>query len=101
MRMATPVEGSTPYRASDIRSKWKPSITPHTIRHNYATMCWESGIDPYTTMRLMGHSSIKTTMDIYTHLNDRQLQNMAAKVEIVFGKQSCTKVAQTEVTGDL
>lgn len=99
--MATPVEGSTPYRASDIRSKWKPSITPHTIRHNYATMCWESGIDPYTTMRLMGHSSIKTTMDIYTHLNDRQLQNMAAKVEIVFGKQSCTKVAQTEVTGDL
>lgn len=94
--MVEPVEGETSYRTSDIRSKWKPIITPHTIRHNYATMCWEKGIDPYTTMRLMGHSSIKTTMDIYTHLNDKQIQNMADKIEIVFGKQSCTKVAQNE-----
>lgn len=90
--MVEPVEVANAYRPTDIRSKWKPIITPHDIRHNYATMCWESGIDPYTTMRLMGHSSIKTTMDIYTHLNDRQFQNMAAKIEVVFGKKVAKKL---------
>ena len=54
-------------------------ITPHCIRHNYATVCWERGIDPYTTMRLMGHSSIKTTMDIYTHLNERRMVRISQK----------------------
>lgn len=81
------------YRESDIRSKWRPIITPHAIRHNYATMCWEAGIDAYTTMRLMGHASIKTTMDIYTHLNDRQMDRIAEKVEIVFDNSE-RKVAQ-------
>lgn len=94
--MVEPAEEGNTYRTTDIRAKWKPTITPHAIRHNYATMCWESGVDPYTTMRLMGHSSIKTTMDIYTHLNDQQIHNMVEKVERVFGKQSCTKVAQDE-----
>ena len=74
----------------------KTKIAPHCIRHNYATVCWERGIDPYTTMRLMGHSSIKTTMDIYTHLNERQLAQISQKIEGLFEKQSCTKVAQNE-----
>lgn len=88
--MVKPVETDTSYRSTDIRSKWRPVITPHAIRHNYATMCWENGIDPYTAMRLMGHSSIKTTMDIYTHLNDAQFQKMAEKIEVMFEN----KVAQ-------
>ena len=88
--------GETGYRDTDIRSHWKAKITPHCIRHNYATVCWERGIDPYTTMRLMGHSSIKTTMDIYTHLNERQLAQISQKIEGLFEKQSCTKVAQNE-----
>ena len=82
------------YRASDIRSKYRAIITPHTLRHNYATICWENGIDAYTTMRLMGHASIKTTLDIYTHLNDAQLEKMHEKVDVLFQKQSCKKVAQ-------
>ena len=88
--------GETGYRDTDIRSRWKAKITPHCIRHNYATVCWEQGLDPYTTMRLMGHSSIKTTMDIYTHLNERQMDRISQKIEGLFEKQSCKKVAQTE-----
>lgn len=72
-------------------------ITPHCIRHNYATVYWERGIDPYTTtMRLMGHSSIKTTMDIYAHLNEKQMARISQKIDGLFEKLSCTKVAQTE-----
>lgn len=87
------VEPAAPgcYRESDVRSQWRAVITPHSMRHNYASMCWESGLDPYTTMRLIGHASIKTTMDIYTHLNDKQLDKISEKVEAIFGNKSCTR----------
>lgn len=89
--------------ARDLRRLYKPLITPHTLRHNYATMCWENDIDVYSAMRLLGHSSIKTTMDIYTHLTDSQLEKMSEMVDDMFSatqsqtmpnKKSCTKVAQ-------
>ena len=78
------------YRPCDIRSSCRAIITPHALRHNYATMCWEAGLDAYTTMRLMGHASIKTTMDIYTHLNDVQLDRVSEKAETIFKTKSCT-----------
>lgn len=93
--MVEPVSG-TCYHSTDIRAHWRATITPHCIRHNYATLCWERGLDPYTTMRLMGHSSIKTTMDIYTHLNEMQMARISQKIDGLFEKQSCTKVAQAE-----
>ena len=89
---------SSNYRDGDPRAHWTPIITPHTLRHNFASMCWESGIDAYTAMRLLGHSSIKTTMDIYTHLSDAQLHQIGGKVDAMFSKQSCTKVAQIQIT---
>lgn len=86
--------------ARDLRRLYKPIITPHTLRHNYATMCWENDIDVYSAMRLLGHSSIKTTMDIYTHLTDSQLGRMTEMVDDMFSstssqaaqnKKSCTE----------
>lgn len=76
--------GSNKYRNSDIRSKYAPIITPHTLRHNYVTMCWESGIDVYTASKLVGHKSITTTMDIYTHLSERQMDKAIAQVAQMF-----------------
>lgn len=72
------------YRPCDIRSEWTPLITPHALRHNYATLCWEHGIDVYKTMKLMGHASIKTTMDIYTHLSAAQLAQVTEEVDDMF-----------------
>lgn len=77
-------DGANGYRESDIRSKYKPIITPHTMRHNYVTMCWEKGIDVYTASKLVGHKSIKTTMDIYTHLSDKQMDKAINDVENMF-----------------
>ena len=103
----TPAEATEPHKddrsARDLRRLYRPLITPHTLRHNYATMCWENDIDVYSAMRLLGHSSIKTTMDIYTHLTDQQLGKMSEMVEDMFSakenhkvpqNKSCTKVAQ-------
>ena len=92
--LVVPAESSN-YRSGDPRAHWTPIITPHALRHNFASMCWENGLDAYTAMRLLGHSSIKTTMDIYTHLSDAQLHQIGSKVDAMFSKQSCTKVAQT------
>lgn len=76
--------GANKYRESDIRSKYRPVITPHTMRHNYVTMCWESGVDVYTASKLVGHNSITTTMNIYTHLSERQMDKAISQVSHMF-----------------
>ena len=87
------------YRPCDIGSRCRAIITPHALRHNYATMCWEAGLDAYTTMRLMGHASIKTTMDIYTHLNDVQLDRVSEKAETIFKTKKLHKSCTNQGNG--
>ncbi len=72
------------YSLSDPRHTYTPLFTPHALRHNYITMCWENGFDPYETMKLVGHTSINTTMNIYTHLSEVQMQKTAAKLDNMF-----------------
>lgn len=43
-------------------------LTTHIFRHNYCTMLYYAGVDVKEAQRLMGHSSIKITLEIYTHL---------------------------------
>ena len=89
--MAAPAEAENHYTQYDIRHTWRATITPHTLRHNYITLCWEHGLDPYETMKLVGHTSIKTTMDIYTHLSEAQLAKTAVKLDDMFaGRPSAT-----------
>lgn len=83
--LAVPLEpGENNYRPSDIRSKYKPIITPHTMRHNYVTMCWENGVDVYTASKLVGHKSINTTLNIYTHLSEKQMDKAITQVSKMF-----------------
>lgn len=44
-------------------------LSAHVFRHNYATMLYYADIDVKDAQRLLGHSSIKLTLDIYTHLD--------------------------------
>ena len=45
----------------------------HALGHTYATRCIESGLQPKTLQKLLGHASIKTTMDRYVHVTDESL----------------------------
>ena len=53
-------------------SVWKPTIERHQIRHEYATILYEAGIDAKSAQQLLGHAQISTTMDVYTHISERK-----------------------------
>lgn len=47
----------------------------HALRHTYATRAIERGVQPKVLQQLLGHASIKTTMDRYVHVTDESLAN--------------------------
>lgn len=53
------------------------SVTPHQLRHSYATMLHEQGIDLKTAQYWLGHSTAAMTQDVYTHLRDSKLRQDA------------------------
>lgn len=45
-------------------------ITPHMLRHTYATLLYTSGVDVLSASKLLGHSDVSVTLKIYTHLEE-------------------------------
>lgn len=60
--------------------KCEATITPHQLRHYYATMLYEAGIPDKDAQLLLGHSNIQTTKDIYTHIRDSKRSETASKL---------------------
>ena len=54
----------------------------HALRHTYATRAIESGMQPKVLQRLLGHASIKTTMDRYVHVTDDSLDKAIRQFEM-------------------
>jgi integrase len=61
-------------------SKILPPFQIYDLRHTYGTRAIESGTDPLTLMRLMGHQDLKTTMR-YVHLSKRHLVEAQVRIE--------------------
>jgi integrase len=55
----------------------------HALRHTYATRAIESGMQPKVLQQLLGHASIKTTMDRYVHVTNDSLVSAVRQFESV------------------
>ena len=52
-------------------------VTPHQLRHAYATMLFEAGIEVKDAQNLLGHTKESVTRDIYTHIRKSRTENVA------------------------
>ena len=77
------------YSAGSVRSFLKKScraaginkkVTPHTLRHSYATHLLEQGTDIRYIQELLGHSKPETTM-IYTHVTQKSLRDIKSPLD--------------------
>ena len=58
-----------------------PEFTPHELRHTFCTIMFEAGIDAVTAKEQLGHSDIKTTLSIYTHLSNQHKELQVTKLD--------------------
>lgn len=73
-----------PARANDwlkwIYKKYpQKKITLHGFRHTHASLLFEAGATIKEVQTRLGHSSSKTTLDIYTHVTQYKKQEVAQK----------------------
>jgi integrase len=64
-----------------------PPITAHWLRHTYITMLYLAGVDVMTAKEQAGHADIKTTMQIYTHLDSKYKNNQIDKLDEYLSKK--------------
>ena len=68
-------------------------MTMHTLRHTFATRSIEAGVKPNILQKVLGHSSITVTMDLYVHaLNEEKVKEMN-KIEDNIIKNGGVKMA--------
>lgn len=77
-RRLTTVSIENMVRKYSLRAGIIKKVTPHTLRHSYATELLINGADIRSVQEMLGHSSITTTQ-IYTHVTDKKLREIHEK----------------------
>jgi site-specific recombinase XerD len=71
------------------REQGLPRLTPHTLRHCYATHLLESGTDTRTIQALLGHHRVGTTA-VYTHVTMAGLRQVTSPLETLPALETVT-----------
>lgn len=58
------------------------NFTMHSLRHTFATKCFELGIEPKIVQEILGHSNISMTMNIYTHPSEAIKKAAIEKIQV-------------------
>ena len=66
-----------------INGKTEYFVTLHQLRHAYATILYEAGIDEKLAQEILGHASIVTTRNIYTHIKESKIHEATDKLNSI------------------
>jgi len=72
-------------KKSCLKAQIKKNVTPHTLRHSYATHLLENGVDIRYIQSLLGHAKPETTM-IYTHVKRKDLMAIQNPLDVALQK---------------
>ena len=91
----------SPFSQAQLDSRWArylrgtglqgpdgQKITPHWLRHTFATICYDAGVDVKSTSSFLGHADEKITMELYTHLTKSREAASAEKLEAYVKKET-------------
>ena len=90
----SPVKEDCPLTPNFVRRRMQQTLERaqckkvrfHDLRHTFATMALEHGMDVKTLSTIIGHISSATTLDIYSHVTDTMQLQAAAKIDRQIGK---------------
>ena len=106
----SPTDNGRPRNPSSVRKRLQlileragcKKVRFHDLRHTFATMALEHGMDIKTLSAMIGHVSAETTLNIYSHITDTMQQQAAARIdrEIVGTDTPIPEPTATDKTSD-
>ena len=72
-------------------------ITPHMLRHTYATLLFDAGVDVKSAQKYLGHSCLEVTLEIYTHLSKFKEKQSVKALDSHLRDQGMEKVSKARV----
>lgn len=98
----SPLDATKPRNPSAVRKRLQlileragcPNVRFHDLRHTFATMALEKGMNIKTLSAALGHISSETTIDVYSHITDKMRQQAAVRIDRQIGN---TQAQNTQI----